>query len=440
VRSYLPERLALVLCLSVILGPAAWACSASPKAPASEPTSLEPAVDVISLSQAALPPLPRDWPTSLQLGLSDSPGGGASLRSSVPLGFRYQYLAGGVNTRSGWSTWEPDASFVKNYMTESEANGMVSVFTYYMLYQSSPGSTQPEAAGIKMNLDNTGTMTAYYNDLKLLFSKAGSVPSRSVLHVEPDLWGYINKRGAPSTVPAKVAATGLPELQNLPDNAEGFARAIVKLRDIYAPNMLLAYHLSMWGSGEDPLYSKPGRTHLDALAASAGRFYGALKADFDLVFTEFSDRDAGFKEFIGKDGGASWWKPEDFDRNVKFLRSFSQITNRRIVIWQIPFGNTRMTAMNNTWNHYQDNKVESLLDEPGRVHLHADVDSGVIALLFGRGADGATCACDAAKDGITNPTPINGNNAQSVSADDDGGFFRQQARRYYERGPIALRP
>ena len=51
-----------------------------------------------------LPPLPARWPRTLQIGLADAPGGAAALRRSAPFGFRYQYLAGGVNTGSGWAT------------------------------------------------------------------------------------------------------------------------------------------------------------------------------------------------------------------------------------------------------------------------------------------------------------------------------------------------
>ena len=94
--------------------------------------------------------------------------------------------------------------------------------------------------------------------------------------------------------------------------------------------------------------------------------------------------------------------------------------------------------MNNTWNHYQDNKVEWLLDEPSRSHLDAYAKAGVIALLFGRGADGATCPCDANGDGVTNPAPINGNTRASLSADDDGGFFKDRANAYLRSGAMPL--
>src|SRR5437868_8204408 len=85
---------------------------------------------------AKLPPLPRGWPTTLQIGLTDSPGGAAALRRSAPFGFRYQYLSGGVNTGSGWSTWNSDGAFASMYVRDSWAHGLVPVLSYYMLLQS----------------------------------------------------------------------------------------------------------------------------------------------------------------------------------------------------------------------------------------------------------------------------------------------------------------
>jgi hypothetical protein len=285
-------------------------------------------------------------------------------------------------------------------------------------------------------------MQAYYNDLKLFFQRAGAFPStRVVFHVEPDLWGYIQQRATgdnAATVPAKVAATGMPELAGLPDNFAGFARAIDKLRDTYAPNVVLGYHVSVWGTGNDITYSDPADSVVDQLGARAAAFFNSLGADLDIAFAEFSDRDAGFKQYQYGDGGGSWWNAADFARNTRFLKKFSEVAGRRIVVWQIPQGNTKMRAMNNTWNHYQDNRVEWLLDEPARTHLQAYIDAGVVAFLFGRGADGATCACDANGDGITNPPAINGNNTLSLNADDDGGFFDQKAQAYHVTGAMPL--
>lgn len=56
-----------------------------------------------------------------------------------------------------------------------------------------------------------------------------------------------------SSVPAQInniftSGTAYNALKNLPNNAAGFAQAFVALRNAYAPNVLLAYHISTWYS------------------------------------------------------------------------------------------------------------------------------------------------------------------------------------------------
>jgi len=395
------------------------------------------------VAAVCLPPVPAAWPSrSLELGMADEPNGAAAMRATAPFAFRYQYLSAGVNTGNGWATWNSDGQFATYYIQDSIANGMTPVFTYYMMRQSLPGADEGEGDGVADNLRNTATMTAYYNDLKLFFQRAGAFPNnRIVLHVEPDLWGYLQQRASgddAATVPARVASTGLAELAGLPENAAGFAQAIKRLRDRYAPNVLLGYHVSVWGTGTDITYADPPDDEVAALATRAAAFYSSLGAAFDVSFAEFSDRDAAFKQAQYGDNGGSWFNAGDFARLARFLARYSALSHTRIVLWQIPLGNTKMRAMNNTWDHYQDNRVEWLLDDPSRAHLKAFADAGVIAPLFGRGADGATCACDAANDGVTNPAPIDGNSGASISADDDGGFFRQKAAAYYSAGALRL--
>jgi hypothetical protein len=389
---------------------------------------------------ASLPGLPTGWPSSLQLGMADAPGGASDMKATAPFGFRYQYLAGGVNTGAGWSTWNPGGAFVTYYIEDSVASNITPVFTYYMLYQSNPGVSQGETAGIVTNLQNTQTMTAYYNDLKLFFQRAGEAQGPVVLHIEPDLWGFMqSSKGDDATaLSVKVSSTGLSDLAGLAENGRGFAQAVVKLRDRYAPNVRLAYHLSTWGAGQDPVLSNPSDAQIDQLATKSANFYQSLQANFDIVFAEFTDRDAGFKQYVYGDGGASWWDAADFSRNVRYLTKFVSVAQKRVVMWQIPLGNKKMRAMNNSWDHYQDNKVEWLLDDSARTNLQAYAQAGVVAFLFGRGADGATCACDDAGDGVTDPTAINGNTTTSLNADDDGGFFRQKASSYYSSGALVL--
>ena len=68
---------------------------------------------------------------------------------------------------------------------------------------------------------------------------------------------------------------------------------------------------------------------------------------------------------------------------------------------------------NNTWDHYQDNRLQWWLGAGSAAHLRATRNAGVIGLLFGAGASGNT----------TQMT--------------DGGFFYRLARRY-EQHPLSL--
>lgn len=397
----------------------------------------------IAPSALALPPRPAGWPARLELGLSDGPGGAARLMASASFGFRYQYLAGGVNTGQGWYGWNPRGSFVSRYVRESIRRHTTPVFSYYMLRQSRPGrDVGDEATADLGNLRDRATMKAWFIDFERFLGRARAFRRTPVvLHVEPDLWGHVERAGRGDDarhVRASVASTGLPELRGLPDTAAGFAQAVVRLRNRRAPNVSLGYHVSVWGTKGDPTYSKLTDHPIDALARRAGRFYRSLGARFDVLFTDTSDRDFGFKRVILGDGGASKWSSRDFYRHVRFIAGVVRATRRRMVVWQIPLGNTRMLAMNDTWGHFQDNRVQWLLDDSSRRHLGAYARAGVIAFLFGGGAEGTTCACDARNDGVTNPWPIDGNTGRSLSADDDGGFFRARVRGYYRRGALRL--
>ena len=366
-------------------------------------------------SPNALPPLPKGWPTTLQLGMADDPGDAAALRKSAPFGFRYQYLAGGVNTGQGWSTWNPDGTFVTRYENESWGAGQIPVFTYYMLLQSKPGVGDELHADLS-NLRNASTMAAYWRDVTLMFQRVrGTQPV--VVHVEPDLWGYLEQAGDLSL-------------------ARSFAAKWIALRNQLAPNVLLAYHMSGWGTKHDIVYEKPSNAVVVQYATQSAQFYNALHAKFDVAFEDFSDRDAGFYE-KQQNNPNTWFKPADFARHLLYGATFVKLTGLRMVAWQIPLGNTIMRAENNTWDHYQDNRVQWLLGAGSRAHLRAYVAAGYVAFLFGRGADGNTCACDAAKDGVTNPGPIDGNVRMSLSADDDGGYFKAQAKAYYALGALA---
>src|SRR3981189_3676538 len=98
----------------------------------------------------------------LGFGLANGPSEiGWMTSSGVPWGYRYQYLAGGVNTGTGWETWNrPPGQLAGYYMTNSATNGYFPVFSYYELLQSTPSIGANESDRDYNNLNNAATMNA----------------------------------------------------------------------------------------------------------------------------------------------------------------------------------------------------------------------------------------------------------------------------------------
>src|SRR5207248_10839733 len=89
--------------------------------------------------------------------------------SGVPWDYAYQYLAGGVNTGSGWQAWNANADFPLLYAEDAERHGSVPVFSYYQLQQSSgPCHSCGEPARDLANLTSPSTMAAYSADFTTL--------------------------------------------------------------------------------------------------------------------------------------------------------------------------------------------------------------------------------------------------------------------------------
>ncbi|HEX8205664.1 MAG TPA: hypothetical protein VF587_06380 [Solirubrobacteraceae bacterium] len=356
---------------------------------------------VAPLQAAAAPPAPPEgWPRHLAVGVADQPGGARAV-AGRRLDARYQYLAGGVDTGNGWSTWNEDATFVSRYVDESRRAGVLPVFTYYMLLQSGSASGD-EADRDLANLRDPALMRAYFADLRLAFRRVSG--ARAVVHVEPDLWGYVQQRGGDdaAAVPAAVARSGDPELAGLPDTAAGFAQAVVRLRDRHAPGAILAWHLSSWGTNDSHTANDLPGPRIDALAARSAAFYRSLGASFDLVFNDVADRDDGFRRVeLGERVVGHHWGHGDVGRHLRYVRGFVRGTGRPVVLWQLPLGHRRLP---NTRGRYRDNRVDLLLGS--RRNLRRARAAGIVGLLFGAGAEGCT-------------TPQT-----------DGGHFYRVARRY----------
>ena len=431
-------------------------------------------------AHAAAPP--NGLPTHLGIGLSGGPNAtgiyGWMPDSGVPWDYAYQYLAGGVNTGGGWETWNPNGQFATWYAQGAAAHGYIPVLSYYELQQSngSCGSCG-EARKDLSNLNNAATMASYYRNFALLMKRLGTgtydgiagFGKTAVVHVEPDLSGYAEQAvldnakcsgyctgqgNDPALLKAAVGSSGYGDAAAYPDTYQGFNQALLHLRDLYAPNVLLAFHVSNWATTKDVGSADPS-LNATALGQQAGQFAArsgagtpaAGASSYDLLFNDVADRDAGYYKYVWGSANAFWDAHNialpNFHRWEDYIAAASLTTGRRVMVWQIPLGNQYFDTENNTDGHYQDNRAEYFFG-----HMDELARAGIAGLLFGAGNGGSTVNTDGKRDGVTNPssfcTSDGASGAQacnthtSTVADDDGGYLRMAAGQYYASGAYAL--
>lgn len=399
--------------------------------------------------------LPPGIPNYFSFGVMNQPGDVGLLddmrtRNGTAWDYRYQYLAGGVNTGSGWETWNsPAGAFASYYMRESASHHYIPAFVYYeMLRSHGTCSGCGESDTDLANLNNSAVMAAYFANWRLLMRQIGSFGGPVLVIVEPDLWGYMqraafSKGNTPAAVPASVAGSGDTDAQGLPNTAQGYAWALLHIRDLYAPNAVLALHVSFWstgsdiGSSTDPNLDVAGTAQLTAQFLEAAGLTGnpAGISSWELLSSDVADRDSG--------QGASWWDPTNavfpnFARYLSYIGDITRATGKKVVMWQVPEGNQYFDTENNTPHHTQDNRTAYILG-----HVGDFARAGIIGVLFGPG-NGGTSIDDAAHDGVTNPAPISGFQCAacdthiSTYPDDDGGYLRLFVGAYYQHGPLLL--
>jgi len=419
------------------------------------------------------PPLtmPEHFGIGLQAYPSENGIYGWMPDSRIAWDFAYQYLVGGVNTGNGWAHWNDNAQFPLWYAQGSAQNGYIPIFTYYQLLQSSGSCNEcSEAERDLSNLNNPAVMADYFEDFAMLMKRLGSgaeggvtgYGGLAIVHVEPDLsgyaqhavlnndlcYGFCSGEGNDATLlRAAVSSSGHPDVAGLPDNWQGFNLALLRLRDKYAPNVKLAYHVSTWATMQDVASSADPSLDPALEGTKVGEFANQSGVQpvlsdvstYDLLFNDVSDRDAGYYKYeLGREN-AFWDKLNvdlpNFHRWEAFVNAAVQATGTRVIVWQIPLGNQYFSTMNNSFNHWQDNKVEYFFS-----HIEELASVGIIGLLFGPGMDGMVSVYDLANDDATNPAPIcttDGlsqgevcNTNQSIHEDDDGGYLRMAADAY----------
>jgi hypothetical protein len=378
----------------------------------------------------AAPALPAD---KLHFGLSSHATDMDWFRASgAPWRYRYLYLAGGVNTADAWPTWQdparPPGQYAVDFMNDSASVGAIPVFTWYELLQSNPQLGGSESDRDWAHLTNAGTMSSYYASFQLLMQRAGAFGRPLVVHVEPDLWGYLQQR-------ARSDASVVP-------TAQSFTQQLRSLRDQYATNVILATHASMWSSGFDLATNTDPSLNPEAEADTTSAFLGSV-GSWDAVFNDVDDHNAAWWEQNGNPW--HWWDKNNrsfpnFSRYLRWVKELRTRTGLPQLAWQVPVGNQYFLTMNNTCGHYQDNVAEYFIGHPQDLF-----NAGLVGVLFGAGNACQTTPYDSQGDGVTNnggvPTTdaagaCNACNTHvSQYADDDGGYLRLFVAAYYATPP-----
>jgi hypothetical protein len=328
--------------------------------------------------------------TKVMVGFSGSNTSG----DSAPFDMQYQYLnsgsfstydhagcmSGTVSTTlcSWWGAWQEDIParglFATRFINTAKARTWNSVsrpqipfFTYYMVL---PASGLSEGVAETYALNDQTFLTAYFDDWRFLLQKIGN--EQAMLHIEPDLFGYLKARAAtPSAIPAKVALSNPTDCgTGYTDDAAGYAKCMIHMVRLYAPNARVGLHFSPW------TYTSAGD------AASWASFMIAMgAADGDFLVADSTDRDADWYLLVKGEPGHDW--------NVARMTAFFQWTKdvstavgKPFFLWQLPLGNS---YQNDTYQHYKDQRVELLF-----AHIAEVRDAHVAGMLFGSGETAQT--------------------------------------------------
>ncbi|MBW5449009.1 hypothetical protein GE107_23545 [Cohnella sp. CFH 77786] len=440
---------------------------------------------------APQPAEPPTLPNILKLGVfatnNDEYGvTGWMPETGLPWNFAYRYLNGGVNNEEGWTSWDPynvgdwRGAYAYDYAKDATDRGYTPVFTFYEMLQTISGDClncgDNEAKDDLVTLNDEYAMRAYFEEFKLLMQLIGTgtyngrqgIGKTAIVHVDPDLAGYAQQAvldngrcygqctgqgNNPAFLKAAVSSTRMPELADLPDTFQGYNWALLRLRDLYAPNVILAPHVNSWGTLIDVGRDTNPNLDVTALGKLAGEFANLSGVQtvpagikpYDFIFNDIDDDDAG--------GDRGYWLDRtnltlpNFHRWEQFVKAASETTRKKVMIWQIPVGNQVYRAMDNTPGHYQDNKVEYFFG-----HLQELIDIGIVGLMFGHGQPGSTSHYNRMDDNgldappsedYYNPEPltfsdgwgdgsVHTNGKEADFTDDDGGYLRLQATEYYK--------
>lgn len=324
--------------------------------------------------------LPPGLPQRIGYGTNDwseQPAADWQGASGVPWDYVYQYITYEWYT-DGWG-----GDYVGRFARYAWARGQIPVVSVYMML-AVPPATGEGAEPYAAKLQNPETVRLYLAALAEAARQArGGMPV--IFHLEPDFYGYMQaysrSPGRPAGIVPDDPTTIVVELPaelnaaGYPDTLAGLGRRMVDVVHAAAPNALVAPHASAWATGLEPSAVAPSQ--VAGMAQATAAFIDAMGgAESDMLFVEWSDRDAG-------SGLRPWWDDGDTTlprptRAILWQSELSRAADKRLILWQLPLGNM---ALDNTCGRYRDNRAAYVFRHPRELY-----DGGVAAALFGAGA------------------------------------------------------
>jgi len=347
---------------------------------------------------AAYGVVPNGLPGRLAVGLVSDPDDTWMVDSGARWDMRYHYFTKGWRDNWGWDATN-SGQWGLGYLRECDAQGFLPVVQYYCMN----GYSSYDEGAFHATTGSAATMAAYFGDFKVLMQRCKDFGKPVLVLLEGDGYAYMEiQSGNNPEAYSAVAATGLAELQGLPDTVAGWGLAFLQLRKaVGATNVVLGMHISAWTTSKDLSYvsvTDPLQPEVDkayAFLSKLGLAANMTGETYDLLVGDPLDRDSDFYRITR--GQDRWWDAADeapiasksFNRYAEWLRLWNQTARKRWVLWQIPLGNANHLNVNNTGQDrggYRDNRPEYFFGSGGDAHRRRFADAGVLALLFGAGA------------------------------------------------------
>lgn len=266
-------------------------------------------------------------------------------------------------------------------------------WTWYSLRDLGDAAGYSDGPAEVNAVNDAKLLKRYMDDYRFFLQQIGD--AKTIVHLEPDFWGYVQANNSnPRAVPAKVTVANSTDCAKEENNAAGLASCLISMARKYAPNSGVGIHVSCWSY------------NMDGKPQECVKFYkdlGASKGDF--LVTDASDRDAGWYEVNGNPH--AWWDDKGFATYISYIKTMTEGVGKPMIIWQIPLGNM---AMDNTFQHYKDNKVDYFFSRMNDV-----ANAHVVALLFGAG------------------------HYETTNPETDGGYLIKKTNNYWKSGGVSLR-